>query len=266
MYHKMRRFFFSVAFPLLILAENGNFPSYFWQDRTTEIRQELQKDVVKEKGQEEKQWKLSVAIASGDPDWVREALQNGGQVNLRGPHGVSYLDAAIFNGFANKKMNIEVIQILIDSGADPNMCDERKNQEEGLCPLGTAIILAPDPDVVHLLLKSGAKVNHAGDLGITPLMHAARGVGNSDERKDRAIKITEVLLEYGAEIDARDDSGQTALIHAAQYGNDAKIIYVLLRAGANKKTKDQNGLTAFDYASKNFDLKNDGALLAALKP
>lgn len=65
------------------------------------------------------------------------------------------------------------MRALIDSGLDPNSCDE----------LGTSALLAAVAGqhvaIVHLLLSSGADVDKGNQKGITPLQLACIGADSA---------------------------------------------------------------------------------------
>ena len=70
-----------------------------------------------------------------------------------------------------------MVQILIESGADPN-----KPDESDWTPLHYAARNGSQ-DVVKLLLDGGAEVNIADSEGRTPLHHAARGLEHMTSTK-----------------------------------------------------------------------------------
>ena len=93
-----------------------------------------------------------------------------------------------------------------------------------------------DADTVGLLIDSGANVNAATDLGITPLALAAAN-GNAD--------VAGTLLEAGADPDAGSEAGVTPLMQAARTGR-IETVRALLEFGAdvnaNERTRGQTAL------------------------
>ncbi|GAA4441334.1 ankyrin repeat domain-containing protein [Bremerella cremea] len=109
----------------------------------------------------------------------------------------------------------EIVQYLLDLGADPNALTD-----DGLTPLfychTTEKLLVNDPAnqafpnqavlVQEVLLHAGADINYRYN-GITPLMWAVK---NCD------LPVTRSLLEHGAAINLIDCNVRTALDHALE--------------------------------------------------
>jgi ankyrin repeat protein len=107
--------------------------------------------------------------------------------------------------FALARASDEVVQILLDAGADIN------DRSSGRTPLMNAALRA-SPAILVSLLRRGAVVNarsdNTGDRGHTALMFAA-GAGRPESVR--------ALLANHAEIDAQDTAGNTALLQAAEH-------------------------------------------------
>jgi ankyrin repeat protein len=98
---------------------------------------------------------------------------------------------------------------------------------------------AGDPEIVELLLRSGAKPSLADDAGVTALMLATI--------RDRT-RIMKDLLKAGCDANAKHHgTGRTALMLAAllDRGEAAKL---LLTFGADKSSRDSAGATALEIA------------------
>lgn len=141
------------------------------------------------------------------------------------------------------------------------------------------------PEVVRILVDSGADVNHEGFMRMTPL---ADGLASWGGRADDAVmfEIASILVRAGAAIDHRDGYGETpifwavtkqyvsvvrlliahganvnaidntgggagdsVLLRAATLDNE-EIVRMLLRAGASASVKNARGKTALDVAIK----------------
>ena len=132
---------------------------------------------------------------------------------------------------------VEMVQLLLKHGANVN----HKNQK-GLTPLMKAAQLS-DKDaasIVQHLLEKGAALGARDNEGRTALMHAFKGGSN---------KSRELLLDKGAALEAKNDLGDTALIIAAGY-SDPSAVEFLLERGANIEVRNKFGFTPLIKAAK----------------
>ncbi len=110
--------------------------------------------------------------------------------------------------------NPEVIQALIDNGADVNA---------GCAEVGsTALMYASannSPEVIQVLIDNGADINARNFFKDTPLMWAASGNSNPE--------VIKLLIDNGADVHARDKYGQTALTSALRHNSNPEVIQVL---------------------------------------
>jgi ankyrin repeat protein len=157
---------------------------------------------------------------------------------------------------ASQQGHSEVVRVLLEHGADPNIWDEGQNTSlkwasEGGYVDVVLLLLAHGAEiedygsysalhsasmrgkeaVVRVLLENGADVNAGGYGGETPL-HVAK----TDE-------VVRVLLECGAaDLDARDDIDRTPLHETTSLGH-VKAARVLLENGADPNARDNNNRT-----------------------
>lgn len=149
---------------------------------------------------------LMTAAASGVPTIVVDVLKSRPNVNARDGKGRTALMEAVGQyhyGVESREINrAEVVRLLLQAGADPNISDEDGN---------TALIGAAwDADAVLLLIRAGANVNAQSKKGFTPLINCA----DPD--------VARVLLAHGADPSVRDAEGKTALEVARKYGMKEK--------------------------------------------
>ncbi|KIL85176.1 hypothetical protein FAVG1_11605 [Fusarium avenaceum] len=71
-----------------------------------------------------------------------------------------------------------------------------------------------DAEIVHMLVRQGAKIDSRDSFGRTPLIGAARQ-GNSE--------IAEILIDYGASVDLKDNTGYSAMVYAVSGGNTKTV-------------------------------------------
>ena len=168
----------------------------------------------------------------------------------------------------------QIIELLLQAGADPNMSIKTPidksiltitetlfNNEShfvGNEAIGqTALMLACEGghlEVVQLLLKANANPNHEQEgTGITALIIAAQK-GHLD--------IVQQLFEYGADPNIGDKNGLTAIHYIMMLNgteipqpnekimsDKLEILQLLIVRGSNVNIKDENGMTALMIAS-----------------
>ncbi len=150
------------------------------------------------------------AIAEGDPEALKAALQAGGSPHTTDAEGVPAILHASDTG------RIDLVQLLLDAGAAIEAIDSI-----GWTPLMAAIAQGASALVDHLLHR-GANPNHVGRED-TPLTLAV---------SDGAAPIVALLLERGADPSLRRPDGWTPLMLAA-YSGDRSLVQLLLEHGAD---------------------------------
>jgi ankyrin repeat protein len=136
---------------------------------------------------------LMEAIGDGDVSRVSELIQSGVDVN-KGAFGRTPVEHAVMlNTVGFNKVKPEILKILVKSGADLEPRDSH-----GRTPLHHA----EDPEIARILLDGGANVNAADKYGNTALIFHFSG------------EMADLLLERGADVNARGANGQTPLSRA----------------------------------------------------
>lgn len=141
------------------------------------------------------------------------------------------LNGAIIS--AMKQNNIEIVETLIDFGADVNRLS--KSGELGLI----VAISQEDINLVKKFFSLGADVNACDAEGKTALMKAAFKAN---------IDILRLLLEHGADMYSKDKRGCTALLKAALKG-DVRVIKLLIDAGGNINQMNISGILTMAMAN-----------------
>ncbi|AVP88185.1 hypothetical protein phytr_12610 [Candidatus Phycorickettsia trachydisci] len=123
---------------------------------------------------------------------------------------------------AAKSKNVNIVQALIDKGADVNIPDRYLQNPLHLCSNGDYYESDKDK-IVEMLLKAKADPNVKHDEGYTPL-HMAASVGNNT--------VVKMLIQRGAQIDAKNSNSETPLYIAVK---DKKLstTKILLERDAN---------------------------------
>ena len=147
---------------------------------------------------------------------------------------------------AAQASQVEVIRLLLEQGANPNLSSIPGKMEWTALHLAVTASL----EAVKLLLLHGADINSQGPLG-TPLHLAS---------EDSSIEVVKALLDNGAAIDAYDKCKETPL-HIATKAGRSDIVAYLLRAGTNPNSPNEIFKTPLHIASQNGDIDTVKALL-----
>jgi ankyrin repeat protein len=236
---------------------------------------------------------LLMAIVNGHFDTAAFLLGRGADPNLADNTGRTPLYSAVdFNtmpasnrpspptAIANKLTSLDLINALLDRGADPNARLKKQQPYRTKVDRGNDTMLAAgttpliraaksaDVAAMRVLLEYGADAaiatgsdtvndvsatNRRAAGGINALM-AAAGLGTREEdttgrrkTEEEAIEAIVICLDAGIDVNAVDGRGQTALYGAALQGFD-QVVSFLLAHGARPEIKDGRGFTALDAA------------------
>lgn len=152
---------------------------------------------------------LCTACHIGDMDRVRELLdQDPSLANKVSEYGSYYLGGGAPIRNAAAKGHIEIVRLLLQRGADPNL------PEEGIAPRGHALYSAAanrHHDVVRLLLEHGAFPNPEVESSADAL---SRAIANDDQ------PMVELLCSYGA----------SRQMHLLAYDGDIRTAAAVLAA------------------------------------
>jgi ankyrin repeat protein len=183
---------------------------------------------------------LPTACHTGDIDRVRELLRKDPTLaNRLGGHEGYYLGAGAPLSNAAAAGRMDIVQLLLDHGADPNL------PEEQFAPKGRALYSAVyhgHHDIAKLLLERGAFPN-------PPVESSGSALWVSREwRPDK--RMEELLLSYGArpepERPAEDWAAsdhnwlRISALHQAARSGDVRTAKQLLDAGADLTARDDH--------------------------
>jgi len=181
-----------------------------------------------------------LSAARGRTDMVRLLLNSGAKVNdeAKGLGTTALMFASNF-GY------VEMIDELLDRGADPNTA-----QADG----ATAVMLAAQAgqsEAVDRLVRRGADVNKRHKDGRTALMLAAGSgtiqVKNVTDSSHRSVVTA--LLAANADVSVISRSGRTALTEAGATDHNDLVPFFLAR-GANPNHADPDGATPMIYSAR----------------
>ena len=133
---------------------------------------------------------------------------------------------------------------ILSLGTDPNTVENATS----VTPLFTAIS-NNNPQMVQLLLDHGADVNQVNEKGSYPMHEAASGNAFAGDSKYRANEMIQSLIEHGADVNQKNAKGQTPLVLACKAGRTETLIF-LLNKNAKTSIEDERGKTVGDYSSE----------------
>ncbi|HEV2985866.1 MAG TPA: ankyrin repeat domain-containing protein [Vicinamibacterales bacterium] len=220
---------------------------------------------------------LLMAIANNHIELARFLIDRGANVNTIDWYGRTPLWAAVetrnmdvdnatFENGVDRAPVLELIQVLLDRGVDPNSRTKETPpiRRQMLRVTGslswvdftgqTPFLLASlsgDVTVMRLLLEYGADPNISTFGGTTALM-AAAGVNwvvdqTFDEGPKGLLEAVKLCWELGMDVNAVNSMGLAAVHGAANRGSD-DILQFLVDKGARLDVKDKEGRTPLTWA------------------
>lgn len=207
---------------------------------------------------------LHFAAKFGKVDTARMLIKHDADPRALNAAGQSPLYHAITS---TGEENLELVQLLLGAGADPNQKDQASQtpvslamkhqrnkivklllEHDAVLEVGNAseafrsAVRCGQLAVVEALVKSHLKVNEALDDGQTPL-HVAVGY--------KKLDIAEYLVEQKADVNAvtEDDSGRSVLQAAVGVGGRLDIVALLLDRGAEPNFIDKHGASVLHTAA-----------------
>jgi ankyrin repeat protein len=160
---------------------------------------------------------LHIAAAAYQPTIAALLLSQGAAVRARNRRGAEPLhyaaDGSPGSAHWDPEGQRQVVELLIDGGADPNAFDN-----SGVAPLHRAV-RTRSSQAVRALIDRGADPRLKNKRGSTPLHLAVQNTGRSNSgsgaAKEEQIRVIEVLLERGARSSETDANGKTVAAAAS---------------------------------------------------
>ncbi|AAF44566.1 ankyrin repeat protein [Fowlpox virus] len=202
--------------------------------------------------------KLFNFICKNDVVSVRKYLEKGINPNEKNKDNCTMLYTAVEHRY------IDIIKLLLDHGADPNIYSS-----DHMTPLHSVSVIIPirkisklitkygnlvtlanyrntffvynenrNLEIAKMLIQNGALVNMNNMKNITPL-HIASSSGS--------YKMVELLLLHGANTNALTSYGETSL-HYSVSSNDLNISELLIENGTNVNVANKDSITALIIA------------------
>ena len=164
---------------------------------------------------------LYYATSNGNAEVVKILLDGGAEPNLANSQGITPL----YSAASWHSTSFDMVKQLLHAGALPNVPNK-----SGVTPLGRAVLFEYDINVVKLLLDSGAEPNMTNHQGGTPLHTAALWETDNTE-------VVKLLLDAGADPNKVNDDGLTPLQVALSRGN-LDVVRLFHGAGAPMTASD----------------------------
>lgn len=172
---------------------------------------------------------LHIAAGKGDADLLRLLRSGGANVNSICSKGFSPLLTAL----CRTRVHTESIKLLLDSGADVNVCTVA-----GRTALHLAVSKSDDRSVQHLL-DAGADPNYQDNYSKTPLWIAVH---------ENNIKIVPMLINFGGNVNHFTLPSRESLLALAIQKQFEKMARLLVANGADVNAESALGATPLHRA------------------
>ena len=162
------------------------------------------------------------AAKSGETELAKLALEKGANPNVA---GIYYGERTFPLIEATMKNNIELVRILIDSGADVNI--QKRNGESPLADASCYDYY----EIAKILLERGANPNIMAKGGLSPLTQVEN------------VEMVRLLLDHGANPNIPDNDGDLPIIYRID-NRDRDSVVALIKAGTDLDHKNRWGKSA----------------------
>ncbi len=171
---------------------------------------------------------LHTLIRKDNKEIVELLINHGADVNAKDDDDRTPLHNAVW------AENKEIVELLINHDADVNAKDDRD-----YTPLHSAVS-RENKEVLKLLINHGADVNAKNKKGYTPLHYAVLELHYAVLERNK--EIAELLINHGADVNAKNQYEETPLHYAVRRQNK-EVVELLINHGADVNAKNRDGET-----------------------
>ena len=170
----------------------------------------------------------------GQMEVVQWGIRRGIDINAIGSSNQTALMYAASSGL------LEMVKILLEAGANPNIQSDEDGPDEGTTALMkvassyTCHFAENVQEIIRLLVTAGADLNIQDQSGRTALIHGLLTWGYSKP----AVEAIQILIALGTDLDIQDNAGKTALMYAQEqcqiHASFFEVVEQLKIAGASE--------------------------------
>ena len=179
------------------------------------------------------------AASKGRLEITQLLLDHGANPNEENVHGAAPLHLVSSGEYNSQERGVSIVRVLLEHGANPNA-----RQKIKYTPLHTAAVHGM-LEIVQALLDHGANPRAETERRDTALHLVSRGKYDSQEH---GVGIARLLLKHGVDVHLKNTKQDTALLWAASKGR-LEITQLLLEHGANPNEENVHGATPLHLVS-----------------
>ena len=167
---------------------------------------------------------LKLASANGDVVLVKRLLDCGANVNEMQDISDTALHVAVVprRGLRNEAF-VNIVHMLLKSGAKPNALNYVRKTPLYFACTSTDAVVGPNVDIVKMLLEHGADPNIWPRTTSSSWLHGCVLPPLSLAAICGNSELATLLIKYGSMVDGRDDCGRTALHFSVDYDDTRRL-------------------------------------------
>lgn len=186
---------------------------------------------------------LAVAVSKSNKDVARYLIEQGAKVNCFAPTYGSILHLAI------RKGDLDLVKLLLKSGADPEMVDTDYGESLVYTALGIEDSTKLYKMIRYLVEEAKAPVDRMGGKFAYAIVRAAHMTKVSPEVGTRMLKF---LIRHKARLSVTDHQGRRAA-HFVCTSTSSDGIKALIQGGEDMQGHDTFGRLPIHFAASNPD-------------